>query len=36
VAIVAALVNPVGPAPGRETVLLLNASPSPEAWTVVF
>ena len=28
VRIVAALVNPVGPAPERETVLLLNASPS--------
>jgi uncharacterized protein YukJ len=27
--IVAALVNPVGPAPERETVLLLNASPDP-------
>ena len=27
--IVAALVNPLGPAPERETVLLLNASPSP-------
>ena len=27
VQIVAALVNPVGPAPERETVLLLNASP---------
>ena len=29
VPIVAALVNPLGPAPERETVLLLNASPSP-------
>jgi uncharacterized protein YukJ len=29
VAIVGALVNPVGPGPERETVLLLNASPSP-------
>ncbi len=29
VRIVAALVNPAGPAPERETVLLLNASPSP-------
>ena len=29
VPIVAALVNPAGPAPERETVLLLNASPSP-------
>jgi uncharacterized protein YukJ len=29
VRIIAALVNPVGPAPERETVLLLNASPSP-------
>ena len=29
VAIVAALVNPAGPAPERETVLLLNASPAP-------
>ena len=27
--IVAALVNPLGPAPERETVLLLNASPDP-------
>ena len=29
VRIVAAMVNPVGPAPERESVLLLNASPSP-------
>ena len=29
VPILAALVNPLGPAPERETVLLLNASPSP-------
>ncbi|WP_173081570.1 DUF2278 family protein [Phytohabitans rumicis] len=38
VRIVAALVNPVGPAPERETVTLLNASPEPvrlDGWALV-
>jgi uncharacterized protein YukJ len=38
VAIVAAMVNPSGPAPERESVLLINASPSPidlSGWRIV-